>query len=349
MPLYLTQRPGRPTWYIFGSHLGKPVRLSTKTDSRAEAEKVLAKYQHTEFENYFTGGPAATITFVAAANRYLAHGGDGTFMQKLVDHIGAVPLRQIDQDFVDNLAPTLYPKCSPATLHRRVYTPIIAVLNRAARSKLCPKPIIARPKDPPGRDRWLRHEEAERLIAAASPHMRGLVVFLFATGARLGEVLWLDWQHVDLAGGQVRFVHNPAEGFRTKTGKSRSVPLHPRVIEELAALKARHGGRGAVFRTHHGKPYARRKDYEGGQIHVAWNAMCERAGILNFHPHDCRHTWATWHYMKRRNLNELKELGGWASFEHLERYTHLDAGHLAAGLAEALAAWDAPPKLRVVG
>ncbi len=47
-------------------------------------------------------------------------------------------------------------------------------------------------------------------------------------------------------------------------------------------------------------------------------------GVLPcFRWHDLRHTWASWHVQSGTSLQELMELGGWASFEMVLRYAHL--------------------------
>jgi len=49
------------------------------------------------------------------------------------------------------------------------------------------------------------------------------VTFLFYTGARIGEALWLDWRNIDLQRAQVQFLD-------TKNGSDRGVPLHPSLV-----------------------------------------------------------------------------------------------------------------------
>jgi hypothetical protein len=41
-----------------------------------------------------------------------------------------------------------------------------------------------------------------------------------------------------------------------------------------------------------------------------------------------RHTWASWHVQHGTSLQELQQLGGWASFEMVLRYAHLSSDHL---------------------
>ena len=88
---------------------------------------------------------------------------------------------------------------------------------------------------------------------------------------------------------------------------------------------------GAVFRRPDGKPYQPKAD-GGGQIKTAFKGACRRAGIANFTPHDCRHTWATWHYSANRNLKALMELGGWKSEAMVMRYAHVNTDHLRASI-----------------
>jgi integrase len=55
---------------------------------------------------------------------------------------------------------------------------------------------------------------------------------------------------------------------------------------------------------------------------AAPRAVSHVAGITDFHPHDCRHTWATWHYAASRELGVLQRLGGWSSVRMVMRYAH---------------------------
>lgn len=334
MPLTLKRRHGSPSWYLRGTVRGISVDESTGTGDRKAAEEIRA-VREAELLKRSVHGDSAVRTFAEAALSYMEAGGEKTHMAPILGAIGRKPLASIGQAEIDTLAKKLKPDGGPATLNRHVYTPVSAVLHHAARKRWCDKPVIARPREPKGRVRWITHDEADRLIEAAAPHLKPLVIFLLSTGARLSEALYLDWREVNLSACHVEFLD-------TKNGEARGVPLHPKAVAALANLPHR---TGAVFRrslpyttasgVKHplGAPYEVRED-GGGQIKTAWKGMLRRAGIEDFTPHDCRHTWATWHYRANRDLTALMELGGWKSPAMVMRYAHVNTSHLAGSIGE---------------
>jgi integrase len=59
-------------------------------------------------------------------------------------------------------------------------------------------PKIRMLKEPRRRVRFLRRDEATRLIAALPAHIKPMVRFALATSCRAGEILGLEWNRVDL-------------------------------------------------------------------------------------------------------------------------------------------------------
>ena len=343
MPLKLVQRHGSPFWYIRGSVRGVRVDESTGLSDRAAAEEVRIHREHQVLTQSIHGDPAVR-TFAEAALSYMAAGGERTHLDPILAHFGEKTLlARVGQAQIDAAAAKLLPRASAATRNRQVYTPISAVLHHAARLQWCARPVIARPRGHDAeRMRWITHDEAERAIAAAAPHLAPLIVFLLSTGARLAEALYLEWADVDLQRGHVVFRPTDARGI--KTGEARGVPLPPRAVAALANLPW--DREGFVFRRPAGKirktgrrwiPYATRDGKGGGQVKTAWAGMLKRSGLADFTPHDCRHTWATWHYLANRDVGALMRLGGWKSPAMVFRYTHVNAADLAPSQA---AVWD---------
>jgi integrase len=80
-------------------------------------------------------------------------------------------------------------------------------------------------------------------------------------------------------------------------------------------------------------PYESREGEGGGQVKTAWAGDASARQDHRFHPHDCRHTWATWHYIANRDIGALMRLGGWKTPAMVFRYTHINASDLAPSQA----------------
>ena len=321
MPIDLCKRGGSPYWYARGTEHGRRIFESLGTGDRREAQTLLEKLRRDIFDERARGPLQQAESFEAASIAYMEHGGERRFIAPLLGYFGATPIDQIDQKAIDRAAVAILPAGSNATRSRQVYTPVSAIL-RLAGIKL----DMRRPKVPPGRVRWIEPDEAARLLDACSPHLRPLVMFLLLTGARASEALWLDWHCVDLSRAHVIFP-------KTKTQRPRGVALNDDLVGELANLPHRDG---AVFRRPDGAPYAqpRRKgdDSAGSAIKTAFQGAVRRAGLSDFHVHDCRHTFATWHYREHRDLIALQTIGGWKTLSCVTRYAHASSENYRAGM-----------------
>lgn len=325
MPLKLVppgKRSSSKFWYVRGTVRGIRVEESTGTADRRLADEFKTKREAELFQEALYGR-AVSKTYAEAALSYLEEGGSPRFMEKTIEYFGVKPLAAIGLAEIEAGAKKFYGKAAPATRDRQFFTPVCAVLKHAALRGWCAMPIIKRPKKPDGIVRWLTLAEADRLIGLSGKALRPLVIFLIYTGARAGEALWLDWKDVDLDRGHVSFP-------KTKNGEARGVPLHARVVAALANLKHRDG---CVFRRPDGREYERPKSIDdtsaGTRIGTAFRAALKRAEIDDFRVHDCRHTWATWHYAANRDMGALMRLGGWKSEKMVLRYTHVNVGELS--------------------
>jgi len=320
MPLKLVRRHGSRTWYIRGSVRGQPLDQSTRTDNREAAEAIRIKEEQRLLDRSIFG-ERATVTFLEAAVSFMEKGGEARFMNPLLGHFGTRKLNSIGQADIDAAARALYPAAKPSTRDRQVYAPMSAVLRHGAKREWCSFIVLERPSYDNARIRWISLADADRLVSGAADHLKPLLIFLFGTGARMSEALYLQWPDVNLGRNHVTFRN-------TKNGEDRGVPLSDKVTKALTALPNRIG---PVFLRNDGLPYKRRED-GGGLIRTAFKTACRNAGITNFHPHDCRHTWATWHYAANRDLAALQKLGGWKSHEMVLRYTHVNVQNLSDGI-----------------
>jgi len=106
--------------------------------------------------------------------------------------------------------------------------------NNARTRRIAPsgEPATEVPDDgDPKSERGAQDGELERVIAASSSPLLPAIIWLAVeTAMRRGEIVSLQWENVDL---KRRVAHLPA----TKNGDARDVPLSPRAIAVLEALK----------------------------------------------------------------------------------------------------------------
>lgn len=346
MPLKLKRRGA--VWYVRGTVAGQSIYESTGTAERARADAFRAKREK-ELWDRSVFGERATVTFAEAVTSYLVYNplsaNDRRRVDRLHDHFGMKPLREINQVSIDLAIPRLLPNTqTPDSIIRSVITPMTAILRHAAARGWCDLPTFERPEKPKQTTEFLRPSEAVAFLQAAPEHLWRIALFILCTGARVSEALEMDWTDVHLSD---RFVILRD----TKNGRDRKAVLPDAALVMLANLPER---TGKVLRRPDGAPYADRDRAGGGQIKTVWGTTCEVTGLVSavlpgdelpatresgprsairykpfITPHDLRHTWATWFYALTKDLLLLKTEGDWSSVDMVERYAHLMQSELA--------------------
>ncbi len=87
---------------------------------------------------------------------------------------------------------------------------------------------------------FLDFEEVERLVGAAGGQWRVMILLAARTGLRMGELLALRWEDVDLVKGQVRVCRSVSRGVVTtpKSGRSREVALCDDALRLIKGVSA---------------------------------------------------------------------------------------------------------------
>lgn len=176
----------------------------------------------------------------------------------------------------------------------------------------------------------LTSEQIERLLNECEHHpMLKLWLIMNAdTGMRTNsEPLWLQWQDVDLKNRKLHVVSG-RDGHRTKTGKSRTVPITTERLlsalkEDVATYKLDIGGSPWVFHHVTTRRHHTRGERLNSLLHSFQNAA-ERAKLPeDVRPYDLRHTAITG-WVKRYPAVIAQKAAGQASFKTTERYVHLN-------------------------
>jgi integrase/recombinase XerD len=131
--------------------------------------------------------------------------------------------------------------------------------------------------------------------------------FLFNTGCRRNEILFLKWEAIDIDQKIITI-------FSEKTKKEIQIPIN----KSLQAVINRMGGKetGYVFQTQNSRNGANKKQQPWNKCYVShlFKKFCKKAGLSDdFHLHYTRHTYATYLLQQGIPIEVAQKLLGHAS------------------------------------
>jgi integrase len=319
---YRIKKRGRYYW-LFGRVKGVRLDSSLRTAVKKEAEEIAKAKVRKVLERVHGVRVIRNIKLGELFEKYLAYceqnNRPSTYRKKcylvrhILDFFGDVTLTTVTRERVEAFKAARRRKLGPAAVNREV-----AVLKHALRLAVewdyletSPAAGVTKFKEPPGRVRYLVREEAAALVEACYPTVRPVVLTALHTGMRLGEILALDWAHVDLKRRQLRVVDS-------KNNETRVVPINEILYNALASLNPKNG---RVFKSRRGDPYR--------SIRTSFQAAIKQAGIEDFTFHDLRHTFASWLAMKGVPMSTIGKLLGHKTPQMTMRYAHLAPEYLA--------------------
>lgn len=211
---------------------------------------------------------------------------------------------------------------APATVNRYLAA-LSTALTTAVREwqwlETNPMRRITKLKEPRGRVRYLTSVQRASLLQACTtsrnPFLHTIVVLAISTGMRLGEILSLRQEQVNLERGRI-ILHD------TKNGDSRAVALAGKAKALLAArVQSMTDPRALVFP-------GRRPD-KPVEIKKAWTNALLKAEVNDFRFHDLRHCAASYLLEGGASLGQLAEVLGHRTLQMVKRYAHLSEGRSA--------------------
>lgn len=323
------RRKGSSVWYIeYVDASGTRVRRSSGTTDHKEAQALEGKMKADVHQQLHWGKkPERTLDEVLLQflrdntdkkSRFEDIRNSRKLRELLGKGRGMQGFRRADvADYIDRRRAQ---NVGNATINRELAL-LSAALNHCNRREDwgLPNPVPGmKLKEPEGRTRWLRPEEAERLLAVAygmhrSPHLGDFILLALTTGMRRNEMLGLEWSRVDLRSG---LIHLGAE--HTKSGKRRSVPINDAARRALVGrleFRNRHCPTSPWVFCH----------WDGNRlvsVRQGFEAAVRRAGIENFRIHDLRHTCASWMVQEGAPLGDVRDFLGHSTVTVTERYAH---------------------------
>ena len=270
----------------------------------------------------------------------------GIVQKHLVPAIGHVQLERLSSQHIDRLHATCRASMSASSV-RSVHAVLRSALRYAVERRLIdrnPADAAPPPRAPSTEIQALDVDECRQLLEAiAGDPLEALYVLALTTGMRLGELLGLRWEDVDLAEGAID---------RSPRVAVRHGLIRTKATWALAAPKTRHsvrsivlGGRAVRALQSHSTAQKRRRlaagqgwaDHDlvftddwgeplyGGHIterHL--KPLLRRAGLPAIRFHDLRHSAATLMLGQGVNPKIVSEMLGHAGVQiTLDRYSHV--------------------------
>lgn len=306
-------------FYIVSSVGGKRVWRSTKTRDRRQAYRV---FLQTEQNVPSTKSGTLSQRSAECVEHVKATYGTKTFeiyelsLRHLREFTGDVLLEQITARTIDLYKIHRLRQVSPSTVNIELRT-IKAFFNCMQRWEVVAKnpcdgvtPVRVPQQLPP----FLTMEQLDTFVREMKdPWLRRITLFAAMTGARIGEILGLTWDRVDLNKRVAVIQSSPT--FRVKGGRVRTIPLNHTAMDVLLGLEHRDG---LVFRGKRGGPA--NPNHVSGHFRKA-----ARMGGLDkkLHFHSLRHTFASLLVQAGVSLYQVQKLLGHSSARVTEVYAHL--------------------------
>ncbi|OGX24449.1 MAG: hypothetical protein A3J51_01155 [Omnitrophica WOR_2 bacterium RIFCSPHIGHO2_02_FULL_45_21] len=125
------------------------------------------------------------------------------------------------------------------------------------------------------------------------------------------EIFGLKWQNIHLERELIYI-------SQTKSGERQEVPMNDIVKKTLISVP-KHPDSPYIFCNKDGRPYT--------NVRKSFDAALKKCGIIDFHFHDLRHTFASQLVMAGVDVKSVQELMRHKSIEMTMRYTHLSPDH----------------------
>lgn len=237
-------------------------------------------------------------------------------MSRLVDKFGEDLLATFDTRKLETYQTELLKDKKPATVNR-YFSVLKHMFKKANDWEMVGDDVLKKihkvqmKKEYNRRLRYLTRDQANKLLEAcqnslAKKYLYPIVVVALNTGMRKGEITSLKWSQIDMMNGYILLED-------TKNGERREVPMNDTVKELFQGMVRPIKDSTRVFTKNLGKK--------------SFVTATRKAGIVDFHFHDLRHTFASWLAMAGCDLNTLKELLGHKSITMTMRYAHLSGEH----------------------
>lgn len=308
---------GNTYWIDFYDSNGNRVQKSSGSSSKKVAENLLALKKSEVLRGEFK--LPSKITFGELGTKYMDYAKlhkrswlrDEQMLKSLNAFFGIErQIREICASDIEGFKAQRRKEVSGATVNRELAL-LKHMFNLAIDWDLFPGPNPLRKvkffQEINRGNRVLSLEEEKKLLSFATPYIQDIVVFALNTGLRIGEILSLTWESVDLE-------KNLLTVFAERTQKHREIPINAKTRRVLEFWALGRKNEFVFFNRETGKPFV---DLDTGLAQAL-----EKAGIEGITWHRLRHTFTTRLLEQGADLATVQQLLGHSTVTVTMRYAH---------------------------
>jgi integrase len=327
-------------WYLTFYVRGKRVQESTGTADRRKAEKFYAlRMMEVERGDY---AQSANITLAQFGQQYMEYARankrswlrDQQIMTHLTQAFGKLKLQDIGALRVEQYKIERVRTVSPATVNREIAL-LKHMYNLADSWDLYfgknPVKGVKFLSENNEMLRVLSEGEETLLLHHCSPYLQDLVSFAINTGLRLGEILKLKWEEVDLENAAIRTIVK-------KNRRMLDMPLNHTALRVLKGWDGIRKSEYVFYNPETGSPW---KD-----LWLGLKKACRHAGMPDVTWHTFRHTFASRLNRNGADLVTVKELLGHSDVKTTLRYAHTNREAKRSAVARLGVTLVTPPQKR---
>jgi site-specific recombinase XerD len=250
-----------------------------------------------------------------------------TSFNSLIKYAGNVAIIKIDSRLIDKFvtytfnrsksAAALYFRTLKAAFSKAVIWGYVSS-NQFTKVKL---PKFQRPKPA-----FIKADQLREILVFIPEHLKDIYLFLFLTGLRLGELVSLQWENVNI---KDRTLEIGDENFTTKSKQIRVIPICETAADILSKKIPK------IYRKDGNYVFPKDSGYHYSVNYLSkkFKAAVRKAGLSEkIRAHSLRHSFASSLVLSGVSIYEIKELLGHRDISTTLIYSHLQISTLKAAV-----------------